>query len=60
MSLKYLKEALADNDTDSLNPPSLQKHFELNKTLMHGASGLSRVQRDMIAVAVSAANHGHY
>ncbi len=44
----------------SLNPPSLRAHFEFYKTLMRGKSGLSRAQREMIAVTVSAANHCHY
>ncbi len=44
----------------SLNPPSLDGHFELYKTLMRGRSPLTRVQREMIAVVVSAANHCHY
>ncbi len=44
----------------SLNPASLGGHFEFYKTLMRGPSGLSRVQREMIAVVVSAANHCHY
>ncbi len=44
----------------SLNPPSLRAHFELYKTLMRGPSGLSRIQREMIAVVVSVANHCHY
>ena len=44
----------------SLNPPSLRLHFELYKTLMRGPSGLSRIQREMIAVVVSAANRCHY
>ena len=44
----------------SLNPPSLRAHFEFYKTLMQGRSGLSRIQREMIAVVVSAANHCHY
>jgi alkylhydroperoxidase family enzyme len=44
----------------SLNLPSLHAHFELYKTLMYGRSGLSRVQREMIAVVVSAANRCHY
>jgi uncharacterized peroxidase-related enzyme len=44
----------------SLNLPSLHAHFELYKTLMYGRSGLSRVQREMIAVVVSAANQCHY
>lgn len=44
----------------SLNPPSLYAHFELYKTLMHGPSGLSRVQRELIALVVSTVNHCHY
>ena len=44
----------------SLNPPSLDAHFELYKTLMRGRSGLSRAEREMIAVVVSAANQCHY
>lgn len=44
----------------SLNPPSLEKHYELYKTLMRGKSDLTRVQREMIAVAVSALNHCVY
>ncbi len=44
----------------SLNPASLRAHFEFYKTLMWGASGVTRIQREMIAVVVSAANHCHY
>ncbi len=44
----------------SLNPASLRAHYELYKTLMYGPSGLSRVQREMIAVVVSATNRCHY
>ena len=44
----------------SLNPPSLRAHFEFYKTLMRGPSGLSRIQREMIAVVVSTANRCHY
>lgn len=44
----------------SLNPPSLAAHFELYRTLMRGRSGLSRVEREMIAVVVSAANRCEY
>jgi alkylhydroperoxidase family enzyme len=44
----------------SLNPPSLHGHFELYKTLMHGRSPLSRVQREMIGVVVSKTNRCHY
>ena len=44
----------------SLNLPSLRAHLALYKTLMYGASGLSRAQREMIAVVVSTANRCHY
>jgi alkylhydroperoxidase family enzyme len=44
----------------ALNPPSLKAHFELYKTVMRGRSPLSRIQREMIAVVVSAANQCHY
>jgi uncharacterized peroxidase-related enzyme len=44
----------------SLNPASLRAHVELYKTLMRGPSELSRVEREMIAVVVSAANRCHY
>lgn len=44
----------------SLNPASLRAHLELYKTVMRGRSDLSRVQREMIAVVVSATNHCHY
>ena len=43
-----------------LNPPSMETHYELYRTLMHGPSGLSRVQREMIAVVVSSINECHY
>jgi uncharacterized peroxidase-related enzyme len=44
----------------SLNPPSLEGHYDFYKTLMRGRSGLSRAEREMIAVVVSATNHCHY
>ena len=44
----------------SLNPESLRFHYDLYKHLMTGKSGLSRMQREMIAVVVSAANECHY
>ena len=43
-----------------LNPPSMADHFQLYRTLMHSQSPLSRVQREMIAMVVSAANECHY
>ena len=44
----------------SLNPPSLRAHFLLYRTLMYGKSGLTRKQREMIGVVVSAFNHCEY
>jgi uncharacterized peroxidase-related enzyme len=44
----------------SLNPPSLKAHSLLYRTLMYGRSGLTRTQREMIAVVVSAINRCHY
>lgn len=43
-----------------LNPASLAGHFDLYRTLMRGRSPLSRAQREMIAVTVSAVNQCHY
>lgn len=44
----------------SLNVPSLRYHYDFYKHLMTGPSGLSRMQREMIAVVVSSANNCHY
>ena len=44
----------------SLNPPSMAHHVTLYAHLMRGRSPLSRAQREMIAVAVSAANDCFY
>jgi len=44
----------------SLNPKSLVDHLHLYKTLMHGESPLTKVQREMIGVVVSAINRCEY
>ena len=44
----------------SLNPDAMKAHMDLYLTIMYGSSGLSRAQREMIAVAVSAANECEY
>ncbi len=44
----------------SLHPEGLEAHFELYCTLMFGPSPLSRVQREMLATAVSLWNGCHY
>jgi len=42
------------------NPPSMEGHYQLYRTLMFGNSPLSRRQREMIAVVVAAAIDCHY
>jgi len=44
----------------SLNPASLSAHYSFYKTIMYGKSPLSRIDREMIAVVVSAENNCHY
>lgn len=44
----------------SLNPQSLEDHYRLYAHLMRGPSGLSRAEREMIAVVVSRTNWCHY
>jgi len=62
----YEKYQTSDGSVDnilkihSLNPASLQGHYNFYKALMFGKSELKRVQREMIAVIVSAANNCHY
>ncbi len=44
----------------SLHPRSLRDHLKLYRTLMYGDGPLSRRERELVAVAVSAANRCHY
>lgn len=44
----------------SLNPESLERHYELYKHLMFGPSQLSRAEREMLAVVVSQINDCFY
>ncbi len=44
----------------SLNPDAMQNHLDLYMTLMFGKSGLSRAEREAIAVVVSASNECSY
>lgn len=39
---------------------TIRLHYDLYRELMYGRGPLSRVQREMIAVAVSGANACHY
>lgn len=53
-------------DTDHIirihgvHPATMRHHFELYMELMRGPGPLSRAQREIIAVAVSAVNQCHY
>jgi alkylhydroperoxidase family enzyme len=38
----------------------MRAHLALYRTIMYGESGLSRAEREAIAVCVSAANECHY
>ncbi len=44
----------------SLNPAAMKGHLDLYMTLMFGKSGLSRLEREAIAVVVSANNECEY
>lgn len=44
----------------SLHPPSLAVHRDFYRLVMYGPSPLTRIQREMIAVTVSAINRCHY
>ena len=44
----------------SLQPGVLRRSMELYREAMHGRSGLSRVERELLAVVVSRANDCHY
>ncbi len=44
----------------SIRPKALISHFDLYRELMYGHSDLTRAEREMIAVAVSAVNDCHY
>ena len=44
----------------SSNPAVLQAHLGLYRAIMFGPSGLSRAEREAVAVTVSVANDCHY
>ena len=44
----------------SLRPGVLQRSMELYKGIMFGPSGLSRLERELLAVVVSRENDCHY
>ena len=58
----YATEAGVDNilRIHSLNPRSMRDHYRMYAHLMRGPSPLDRIQREMIAVVVSAENDCFY
>ena len=60
--LRSAKTGAVDNvlAIHSLHPETMRDHARLYRTLMHGEGDLSRVEREMIGVVVSAANDCHY
>jgi len=46
--------------TMSLRPGVLRRSMQLYREVMFGTSGLSRVERELLAVVVSRANDCHY
>ncbi len=54
---QHLDHVLASH---SLNQDALRAHVALYRVVMYGSSGLSRTEREAIAVCVSAANDCHY
>ena len=43
-----------------VNSAVMKQHYDLYRVLMYGKSPLTRIQREMVAVTVSAANECHY
>lgn len=59
-----VEERVPDDDNilriHGVHPAVMRQHYELYLQLMHRPGPLSRVQREMIAVRVSALNRCHY
>jgi len=57
-------DRVADRDNiiqiHGVHSRTMRRHYDLYKELMYGRSPLSRIQREMIAVVVSAENKCHY
>ena len=58
------EQRVADKDNiiqvHGVHPEVMRLHYDLYLQLMHKAGPLSRVQREMVAVAVSVENGCHY
>ncbi len=57
-------ERVADPDNiiqiHAIHPAVMRQHYELYKQLMHRAGPLSRRERELLGVRVSALNRCHY
>jgi alkylhydroperoxidase family enzyme len=57
-------ERVADPDNiiqiHAIHPAVMRQHYELYKQLMHRAGPLSRRERELLGVRVSALNQCHY
>ncbi len=53
---------LVDNilKVHSLHPETLRAHVDMYRTVMYGRSAITRPEREMIGVVVSALNKCHY
>lgn len=60
--IEYQDPGSGDNIVriSSVHPAALRAHLSFYRTLVKGASPLSRVRREMIAVTVSQINECHY
>lgn len=59
--IKYKRGKLSNiMMVQSLNPAAMQAHMELYLSIMYQATGLSREEREMIAIVVSKANACEY
>lgn len=47
-------------ELQSLRPDIMRSFLDLYTKIMHGPSGLTRIEREMVATVVSKANHCHY
>jgi len=57
-------DRVADSDNiiqiHAIHPAVMRQHYELYKQLMHGDGPLSRRERELLGVRVSALNQCHY
>lgn len=58
------EDRVADPDNiiqiHAIHPAVMRQHYELYKQLMHRDGPLSRRERELLGVRVSALNHCHY